>query len=142
VVCEHRSHMFVASLAHIGPGNESPLLAPLVREATARVAIHTLYADAAYDSEAHHRLCREELGIVRTVIPINHRGRPWAVPLTPYRLEMKREFPSAQAGQRWHVESAISQHKRRLGDCLGARTDPSRNAESNLRVLAHNLMIL
>lgn len=142
MLCEHRSHMFPAALARTGPGNESPLLPPLVRQATARVSIHTLYADSAYDSEAHHRLCREELGIVRTVIPINDRGRPWAEPNTPYRLQMKRQFPRQEAGQRWHVESAISQHKRQLGHCLSARTDLSRQAESYVRVLTHNLMIL
>jgi hypothetical protein len=142
VLCEHSTHMFVASLARVGPGNESPLLPPLVRQAARRVRIHTLHADAAFDSEAHHRLCREQLGITRTIIPINDRGRPESVPNTPYRLEMKRDFPEGEAGQRWHVESAISQHKRRLGPHLSARTEQSRAAESDVRVMTHNLMIL
>ncbi|MCD6417079.1 MAG: transposase [Planctomycetes bacterium] len=142
VLCEHSSHMFPAALARAGPGNESPLLPPLVRQAVGRLRIHTLYADSAYDSEAHHRLCREQLGIANTVIPINDRGRPWALPRTPYRLQMKREFPQQQAGQRWHVESAISQLKRRLGACLTARNEVSRHGESYVRVLTHNLMIL
>lgn len=142
MLCEHSTHMFVAALARVGPGNESPLLPPLVRQAARRVAIETLHADAAFDSEAHHRLCREKLGIRRTIIPINDRGRPDTVPRTPYRLEMKRAFPEKEAGQRWHVESAISQHKRRLGANLTARSDGSRAAETDLRVLTHNLMIL
>ncbi len=142
VLCEHSTYMFVAALAHRGPGNESRLLPPLVREAAGRVAIHTLYADAAYDSEAHHQLCREQLGMARTIIPVNDRGRPDVIPQTPYRQEMKLAFPAQQAGQRWHVESAISQHKRRLGAHLRARTEPSRAAECDLRVLTHNLMIL
>jgi transposase len=61
---------------------------------------------------------------------------------TPYRLQMKRHYPRQEADQRCHVESAISQHKRRLGACLSARTDTSRQAESYARVLTHNLMIL
>jgi hypothetical protein len=134
--------MFVAALARVGPGNESPLLPPLVRQAARRVAIHTLHADAAFDSEAHHRLCREQLGIRRTIIPINDRGRPEILPKTPYRLEMKQAFPAREAGQRWHVESAISQHKRRLGHTLSARGEKSRATEIDLRVLTHNLMIL
>lgn len=134
--------MFVAALARLGPGNESPLLPPLVRQAARRVAIDTLHADAAFDSEAHHRLCREQLGIRRTIIPINDRGRPETLPRTPYRLEMKQAFPAQEAGQRWHVESAISQHKRRLGHTLRARGPKSRAAEIDLRVLTHNLMIL
>jgi Transposase DDE domain len=142
VLCEHSTHMFASALARAGPGNESPLLPPLVRLAAGRLKIHTLYADAAYDSEAHHRLCREELGIARTIIPINDRGRPHVRPKTPYRLQMKRHFPVRQAGQRAHVESAISQHKRRLGDALGARQRSSRDAECYVRVLTHNLMIL
>lgn len=142
VLCEHSTHMFAAALARAGPANESPLLRPLVHDAAGRLAIHTLHADAAYDSEAHHRLCREQFGIARTIIPINHRGRPHVTPTTPYRLEMKRAFPEQQAGQRWHVESAISQHKRRLGDSLTARKRPWRDAECYLRVLTHNLMIL
>ncbi len=142
MLCEHSTYMFVAALARVGPGNQSPLLPPLVRQAGRRVAIHTLHADAAFDSGAHHRLCREELSIRRTIIPINDRGRPEIVPETPYRLEMKRHFPQQEAGQPWHMESAISQHKRRLGHSLSARNEPSRAAQIDLRMLTHNLMIL
>jgi hypothetical protein len=142
LLCEHSTHMFASALARAGPGNESPLLPPLVRAAAGRLRIHTLFADAAYDSEAHHRLCREELGIARTIIPINDRGRAAARPKSPYRRRMKDHFPARQAGQRWHIESAISQHKRRLGDALSARQRTTREAECYVRVLTHNLMIL
>lgn len=142
LLCEHSTHMFAAALVRAGPGNESPLLPPLVRAAAGRLHIHTLYADAAYDAEAHHRLCREELGIKRTIIPINDRRSAGARPKTPYRLQMKQHFPVRAAGQRWHIESAISQHKRRLGDALSARTPIGRQAECFVRVLTHDLMIL
>ena len=32
-------------------------------------------ADAAFDSEAHHRCCRGRLKVPATVIPLNGRGR-------------------------------------------------------------------
>ncbi len=142
LLCEHSTHMFASALARAGPGNESPLLPPLVRAAAGRLRIHTLYADAAYDSEAHHRLCREELGIACTIIPINDRGRPQVRPKGPYRRQMKSHFPVRKAAQRSHVESAISQHKRRLGDSLRARKRAMRHAECYVRVLTHDLMIL
>jgi hypothetical protein len=142
ILCHNPTHLIAAALPGSGPGNESPGLPPVVRQGARRIAIKTLYADSAYDSEAHHRLCREELGMDRTIIPINDRGRPDAVPRTPYRAEMKERFPRAEAGQRWQVESVISRMKRRLGSALCGRTDASRAHESQVRVPTHNLMIL
>ncbi|MFZ6765167.1 transposase [Pseudoroseomonas sp. WGS1072] len=44
--------------------------------------------------------------------------------------------------QRWHIESGLSQHKRRLGSALRARGHQAQRRELILRVLTHNLMIL
>jgi len=98
--------------------------------------------DAAFDSEANHRLAREELGIRSTVIPLNrrNRGRKW--PKTKYRRQMKQRFAKRKYGQRWQVESAISRHKRRLGSALSGRSDAARERESRLRVLTHDIMLL
>lgn len=142
VLSENRTHLIAADLVERAPANDAPGLPPVVRQAARRLSISVLYADAAYDSEAHHRLCREELGMDRTIIPINSRGRPQAVPSTPYRAEMKERFPQEQAGQRWQVESVISRLKRRLGSSLTGRTDQSRARECHIRVLTHDLMIL
>jgi transposase len=106
-------------------------------------------ADAAFDSEAHHRYCREELGVRSTVIPVNTRGRP-GTPSGTYRRQMARRFvpkPDGSRykrvfGQRRQAESAFSRHKRRLGSALGGRSDASRERECRLRVLTHNLMLL
>ena len=88
------------------------------------------------------RLCREDLGVRSTVIPINRRsqGRKW--PKTNYRRQMKRRFHKGKYGQRWQVESAFSRHKRLLGPALGGRSTASRERECYLRVLTHDFMLL
>ena len=57
------------------------------------VAIDTVLADAGYDAEHNHRLCREDLGVRRTVIRLNRRntGRRW--PKAPYRRAMPAHTP-------------------------------------------------
>jgi hypothetical protein len=142
VLCDNATHLIAAVVVGLGPKNDSPDLPPLVGEAMRRVPIRALYADAGYDSEAHHRLCREELGIEQTAIPVNYRGRPWTVPTTPYRAEMAQSFPDKEAAQRWQVESDFSRIKRRLGSSLRARSHQTRTHECHIRVITHDLMIL
>ena len=99
-------------------------------------------ADAGYDAEHNHRLCREELNVGQAVIRLNRRntGRRW--PKTPYRRAMRKRFPRPLYHQRWHAESGFSQHKRRLGSALTARRDAAQRRELALRVATHNLMLL
>jgi transposase len=107
-------------------------------------------ADAASDSEEHHRYPREDLGVRSTVIPINRRARGRKWPKTTYRRQMVRRFRKKPRGsrhtrvygQRWQAESAFSRHKRRLGSALGGRSDAARERECRLRVLTHNVMLL
>ncbi len=142
VTCHTQSHLFTAATVTLGPANDSPQFRPAMRQASLAVTWHRVLADAAFDSEANHRLCREELGVRSTVIPINRRGRGRKWPKTKYRRQMKRRFPKRKAGQRWQAESAFSRHKRLLGSALRARSDAARERECYLRVLTHNLMIL
>ena len=112
-----------------------------MRQASQNIRFYRLMGDAAYDAEHNHTLCRDELGIPSTVIPLNRRrGRKW--PKTRYRRQMKIRFYKRVYGQRWQVESAFSRNKRLLGSALRARRWPSQQAECLLRVLTHNLMIL
>jgi Transposase DDE domain len=129
-------------LVSTGPSNDGPQLAPAMRRAALFVSWDRVLGDAAFDSEANHRLCREELGVRSTVIPINKRaqGRRW--PTTKYRRQMKRRFHRRKYGQRWQAESAFSRHKRLLGPALAGRSDASRERECYLRVLTHNFMLL
>jgi transposase len=124
-----------------GPSNDSPQFPEAVRQASRNVCFERLLADAAYDAEHNHRLCREELGIRSTVIPINERGAN-APPSGHYRAQMARRFHRRVYGQRWQVESAFSRNKRLLGAAVRARNDRSQARECLLRVLTHNLMIL
>jgi len=142
VVCDTASHFFPSATVSTGPSNDGPQFAPAMKRAALFVSWDRVLGDAAFDSEANHCLCREELGVRSTVIPINKRtqGRRW--PKTKYRRQMKRRFHRRKYGQRWQAESAFSRHKRLLGPALVGRSDASRERECYLRVLTHNFMLL
>jgi hypothetical protein len=141
VVCHTDTYLFASCIVSRGPSNDSPEFAPAVRQARQFVRFKRMLADAGYDGEHNHRLCREELSIKETVIALNkRRSRKW--PRSPYRRLMKEHFPEKVYNQRWHVESAISQDKRILGSALRARSEQSRQRECLLRVLTHDLMII
>jgi transposase len=141
-VVHAHSHLILGAVPGAGPSQDSPDFTPAVRQAAALLALDTALADAGYDAEHNHRLCREECGMRRSVIALNPRntGRRW--PKTPYRRAMRRHFPRALYHQRWHAESGFSQHKRRLGSALTARGGAAQQREIVLRVLTHNLMIV
>ena len=142
VVCDTASHFFTSATVSTGPSNDGPQFAPAMRKASLAICWDRVLADAAFDSEENHRLCRDELGVRSTVIPINRRrqGRKW--PKTKYRRQMKQRFHCRKYGQRWQAESAFSRHKRLLGPALRGRSDDSRERECYLRVLTHNIMLL
>lgn len=141
VVCHTGSHFFTSATVSTGPSNDGPQFTAM-KKAALFISWDRVLGDAAFDSEANHRLCREELGVRSTVIPINRRaqGRKW--PKTKYRRQMKRRFHRCKYGQRWQAESAFSRHKRLLGPALRGRSEASRERECYLRVLTHNLMLL
>jgi hypothetical protein len=136
------SHFVAGITVTTGPTNDSPQFAPVL-------LWDRVLADAAFDSEGHHRFAREGLSVRSSVIPVNPRGHDGA-PGGRYRRQMPRHFrPRAEShrrkrvfGQRWQAESAFSQHKRRLGSVLLGRPDESRERECRPRVLTHNLMLL
>lgn len=141
-VTHTHSHLIVGAVTGCGPSQDSPDFTPAMRQAAGLLTFHAALADAAYDAEHNHRLCREELGVRRTAIRLNprNRGRRW--PPTPYRRAMRQAFPRSLYHQRWHAESVFSRHKRRLGSALTARRTASQRRELALRVLTHNVMIL
>ena len=142
VVCDNASHLIAGAVVSVGPSNDCPYLPEAVGQAVENLAIDRLLADAGYDAEANHKLCREELGIRSTVIPVNDRHRKTGQTTGRYRREMKKSFPKRNYRQRWQVESVVSRMKRRLGNALRARDEQARAAESLFRVLTYNLMIL
>jgi hypothetical protein len=150
VAADTSSHFLAGATVAAGPSNDSPQLRRVMAQASLVVTWDRVLADAAFDSEEHHRYCREDLGVRSTVIPLNRRGQGRKWPKTAYRRQMVRRFrrkPRGSthrrvSGQRRQAESAFSRHKRRLGSSLGGRSDESRGRECYLRVLTHNLMLL
>jgi transposase len=136
------SHLIVAAVPGVGPSQDSPDFAPALRQAAALVALDAVLAGAGYDAEHNHRLCREELGVRQVVIALNPRNAGERWPAAPYRRAMRQDFPAGLYRQRWHAESAFSQHKRRLGSALTARGVGAQDRELVLRVLTHNLALL
>ena len=141
VVCHNATHLLAGAVATRGPSNDSPQFPEAVRQGSRNVSFDRLLADAGYDAEHNHALCRQELGIRSTVIAINERGAN-APPSGRYRAQMARRFHRRIYGQRWQVESAISQNKRLLGPAVRAIGDDAQARECLLRVLTHNVMIL
>lgn len=141
VLCHTRSYLWLGADVGRGPGYDSPHLIPVVAQASVDLVWDRILADAAYDSESNHRVCRETLRVRSTVIPVNSRGhRRW--PNGVYRRQMRRRFPQRVYGHRAHAEGSFSQHKRVLGSALRNRTESSRAYECLFRVLTHNVMIL
>lgn len=141
-VLHTHSHLLLGAVPGLGPSQDSPDFTPAIRQAAELLSIDVALGDAGYDAEHNHHLCRDDLGIRKTVIRLNRRntGRRW--PKTPYRRAMRHRFPKPLYHQRRHVESGFSQHKRRLGSALTARNTASQNRELVLRVLTHNLTFL
>ncbi len=142
MVAHHESYLLFGMHLRYGPCQDSPSFVPAVTQAARHLPIDRLFADGAYDVEAHHRYSREQLGIRSTIIPINPRRPHQHEPKTKYRAQLHRRFPRRLYGSRWHVEAAISQHKRKLGSALSATSEPGRESECILRHIVHNLMIL
>jgi hypothetical protein len=139
--CHNATHLILSVLVSNGPSQDAPLLGPVLREACQRVTLDRVLADAGYDSEHNHRYARQELGIRSTVIALNKRGRrKWTK--SKYRRQLYRRFPKLKYRQRAQVESLISRFKRRLTSTLRGRSPTTQQAEVQLRVLTHNLLIL
>ncbi|MEN6450093.1 MAG: transposase, partial [Thermoguttaceae bacterium] len=108
------NHLVLGYLTDQGPKPDIRDLAPTLAGVAPHVRLEWLTADAGYDSESNHRLCRDERGI-RTLIPPKH-GRPTTKPANGrYRRLMQTRFDQARYGQRWQVETVVSMIKRRLG---------------------------
>jgi hypothetical protein len=69
VVCHNRTHLLAGAVATRGPSNDSPQFPEALRQACRNVSFDWLLADAGYDAEHNHALCRRELGIRSTLIP-------------------------------------------------------------------------
>ena len=145
-VCDTATHLVLGAVADRGPKPDMVEAEATLVEAFGLQPFATLVADAGYESEPFHRLCRDERGI-RSIIPTTERGRaradgePRALS-GHYRRQMHRRFPKKTYGQRWQIETVFSMLKRNLGSALRARHHHSQVREIRVRVLTHNVMIL
>jgi hypothetical protein len=135
------SQLIVGAVASRGPSQDSPDFPAAVRQAAANLRPQRVLADKGYDAEHNHALCRQELGIRSTVIPLNPRNAP-GPPKGRYRRMMHDHFPVRKYRHRAQAESGFSRHKRRLGSALTARQQPNQFKELLIRTLTHNVMIL
>ena len=125
VVCEIKTHLIAGCIVTRGPSMDFPNLEKVMAQAERYIHFDKLLADAGYDSEANHQLCREKLNIRSTVIAYNPR-RTSKLPTAKYRRQMATKFDTKTYGQRWQIESVFSRHKRLLGSALRNRTAKSR----------------
>jgi hypothetical protein len=131
-----------------GPYGDLSDLKLLATAATAVMPFDQLLANAGYDSEANHRLCREERK-ADGLIPAKKRRSVQPIATTPLCQEMVRRLgsPGKQADraayqQRWKVETVMSVVKRRRGDALTARIEATQRIQALLLGLAYNLQRL
>ena len=140
VVCDTDTHLWLSAIASKGPTNDHIQFSDAMIQASENIQFDRLLADAGYDSQENHRLCREELGIRSTVINLNKRRNPRKWPTTKYRRQMRKKFHKNIYGNRWQVESSFSTHKRLLGAALRSTSENGRNQELLFRAITHNLM--
>ena len=141
-----RSHLILSARVRTGFGSDSPDFEPLLLDAWRRhPRLRTVLADAGYDSEANHRIARQDMG-VRSLIKTGI-GRPSKKPPCGYyRRLMSKQLKGSQKGKtygkRSQAETVNSMLKRNQGDALRARSPRARRNEQLLRVLTHNIALL
>lgn len=135
--CDTHSRFFAGATVSLGPSNDSPQFAPaLLTSAIFGVRWDRVLADAAFDSEAHHRFARDGLGVRATVIPVFRRGGGAGPVGGAYRNQMVRRFrPKPEGsrhkwvyGQRWQarerVQSAQAEARQRAPRALRREPHP------------------
>ena len=138
-------HLILAAKAHLGNGSDAPDFEELLRRSSKRASVRAVVADSGYDSEANHRMAREELK-VRSIIPPGI-GRPTSnLPRGRWRRHMAKRFARKADkklyGQRSQSETVNSMLKRNQGSALRSRTPERQKKEMLLRALTHNIALL
>jgi len=141
LVSDNDRHFILAMGVGSGPRPDVDEFASLVGDARRMIGLARMVADAGYDSEANHRVAREQHGI-RTIIPAKH-GRPTTKPASGhYRRLMQTRFDRRAYRDRVQVETVMSMIKRRQGNYVLGHNYQSQCRDLRLMVLTHNIMIL
>jgi Transposase DDE domain/Transposase domain (DUF772) len=138
-------HLILAAKARIGSGSDAPDFDDLLYRSWKRAPVKVVVADSGYDSEANHRIARQDMN-VRSIIPPGI-GRPTnKLPRGRWRRHMARRFAGKADkklyGQRSQSETVHSMIKRNQGSALRSRTPERRKKEMLLRTLTHNIALL
>jgi len=145
-----RCHLVLSAWTGTGAGGDHPHFEPLVYGAWRRVPNRRfkVAADAGYDSEDNHELCRRDMGLASLIPPeIGRPRKDGGPPATRWRRHMKRLLATGESRRRcrytsrWQVETVNSMMKRNLGSALGGKTARSRKRDMLLKVLTHDLMV-
>ena len=142
LVCDTQTHLFTALVADRGPKPDHMEFRTLVAQAHAQQPFEQLVADAGYDAEHHHGFVHYKCDAHAVIRPRARPRHPKNPPRGELRRQMVEHFDKATYGQRWQIESAFSQSKRRQGSALRSRHLLAQAFECRLYVLTHNLMIL
>lgn len=134
---ETKSQLVTSCKIRRGPANDNkdfPIVATRAAEAT---EIATIVADKGYDSEANHKLCREQLGS-HTIIPARNQDVPITRTRGRYRKEMKRGYDTKTYNQRNKDETVNSVIKRLMSETIRARKTKTQNRTLGLRIFTYN----
>jgi hypothetical protein len=140
------THLILAAKTRIGNGSDAPDFDDLLYQAWRRCRVAAVVADAGYDSEANHRIARQEMG-VRSLIAVGI-GRPSRKPPSGrWRRHVKKRLSTNPADQKLYAqrsqsETAHSMMKRNMSSALRARKPENQKKEMMLRVLVHNITLL
>lgn len=124
-----------------GPGNDKCQAFELMQKSFDAADPHLpekMDADAGYDADWIHGVCREVWGVQSIIKPSRTRadGSLGGV----YRAEMTEQaLEKNDYGKRWHIESFFSGLKRMTGSALTARKDINLAKEAAFRVLAYTI---
>jgi len=138
-------HLILSAKVRIGNGSDAPDFDDLLYDAWRRAKVAVVVADAGYDSEANHRIARDDMG-VRSIIALGI-GRPTSKPPTGrwrrhMANRMKRKADQKHYAQRSQSETTHSMIKRNQSSSLRSRTPERQKKEMMLKVLVHNIMLL
>jgi hypothetical protein len=145
IAVDSGSHVILAAKARIGNGSDAPDFDDLLYDAWRRRTVAVVVADAGYDSEANHRIARQDMN-VRSIIALGI-GRPTSkLPSGRWRRYMakrfKRKADRKLYAQRSQSETAHSMMKRNQSSALRSRTPERQKKEMMLKVLVHNIALL
>ncbi len=102
------------------------------------VDIGLILADKGYDSELNHKYAREVLGANSIIPPRRNRSEDFKTK-GKYRKEMRSGYDLDLYRQRNKVETVNSVIKRKMGDCVRARTVSNQNREILFMVMVYNI---